>query len=218
MSIVPSLLGIAWGVLAAWPFALRARRVSSVGRVTALAPVPSRRTIRLPRVALPASIARVVGSFLNRRDARRAESAVVAELPVVIDLLAVAIGAGCTPYLAVAVAATWSPPAMASRLRAVRRACDLGAGFADALDRMAAGTPALGPLTDALLSSDRFGAPVADALGRLAAEERAALRRRAETRARTVPVRLLFPLVFLVLPAFGLLTVAPALLSGLGRA
>jgi hypothetical protein len=32
-----------------------------------------------------------------------------------------------------------------------------------------------------------------------------------------VPVRLLFPLVFLVLPAFGLLTVVPALLSGLAR-
>jgi len=32
-------------------------------------------------------------------------------------------------------------------------------------------------------------------------------------RARTVPVRLLFPLVFLVLPAFGLLTVVPALLT-----
>ena len=55
------------------------------------------------------------------------------------------------------------------------------------------------------------------ALERLAVEERTQLRRRAEARARKVPVRLLFPLVFLVLPAFGLLTVVPALLAGFGR-
>ena len=66
-------------------------------------------------------------------------------------------------------------------------------------------------------AADRTGAPVAPALERLAAEERTQLRRRAEARARKVPVRLLFPLVFLVLPAFGLLTVVPALLAGFGR-
>ena len=32
--------------------------------------------------------------------------------------------------------------------------------------------------------------------------------------ARTVPVRLCFPLVFCVLPAFALLTVVPAVFSG----
>ena len=34
-------------------------------------------------------------------------------------------------------------------------------------------------------------------------------------RARTVPVRLLFPLVFLVLPAFGILTVVPTVAARL---
>jgi tight adherence protein C len=211
-------LGLAWGALAASPLAFRAQRAATVARATSLATARRRTSFRLPRLALPPAVAGVVSSFAERRRARRREAEVVAELPVVIDLLAVAVGAGCTPYLAVSVAATWSPPAMAARLRAVRRACDLGSSFSEALDRAAADVPPLAPLVDALLSSDRFGAPVADALGRLATEERAALRRRAETRARTVPVRLLFPLVFLVLPAFGLLTVAPALLSGLGRA
>jgi tight adherence protein C len=77
--------------------------------------------------------------------------------------------------------------------------------------------PELRGLADALLASDRLGAPVGPALARLATEERAALRRRAEAHARRVPVRMLFPLVFLVLPAFGLLTLAPALLSGFAR-
>jgi hypothetical protein len=59
--------------------------------------------------------------------------------------------------------------------------------------------------------------PVGPALARLAAEQRAELRRHAEANARRVPVRFLFPLVFVVLPAFGLLTVIPTLLAGFSR-
>ncbi len=88
----------------------------------------------------------------------------------------------------------------------------------DALEDLARDVPRLQGLTEALAASDRYGAPVGDALDRLAVEERANLRRAAETRARAAPVRLLFPLVLLVLPAFGLLTVVPVLLTGLGGA
>jgi tight adherence protein C len=137
-------------------------------------------------------------------------------LPVTVDLLAVAVGAGCTPFLAVDAVAPWAPPVLGARLDEVRHACALGRAFEAALDDLASAIPRLRPLADALLASDRFGAPVGEALARLAAEQRTTLRRHAEARARTVPVRLLFPLVFLVLPAFALLTVVPAVLGGLG--
>jgi len=162
-------------------------------------------------------IGRVIGEWQTRRRRRRAVGELAAELPVALDLLGVAVGAGCTPYVAVAVAAQWASPAMAERLTTVRRACDMGASLAEALDDLGTDSPCLRPLADALLSSDRLGAPVAPALARLAIEERATLRRRAESHARTVPVRLLFPLVFLVLPAFGLLSVVPTLLGDLAR-
>ena len=97
------------------------------------------------------------------------------------------------------------------------RACALGAGLEAALHDATRAAPAIAPLADALLASDRLGAPVGPVLSRLAVEERTALRRRAEAHARRVPVRLLFPLVFLVLPAFVLLTVVPGLASGLSR-
>jgi len=153
----------------------------------------------------------------TRRRSRRDDAELTAELPVTLDLLGVAVDAGCTPYLAVDLALRWAPPAMATRLAGVRGACALGATFADALDDLAAHAPRLRPLADALLASDRLGAPVGPALARLSAEQRAELRRGAEAHARRVPVRLLFPLVFVVLPAFGLLTVVPTLLAGFSR-
>src|SRR2546430_4269965 len=107
-------------------------------------------------------------------------------------------------------AGRWAPPGMAARLAGVQDACALGGTFAEALDDVAARAPPLRPLVDALLASDRLGAPVGPALARLAGEERAPSRRRAEAPARPVPVRLLFPLGLLVPPPVGLLTLGPA--------
>jgi tight adherence protein C len=227
------ILGAAWGGMCAIPIATRARRAVLSSRVDLLRRAdPSvrgrrvmgigRARLRLPTLpaqvrALVDSILRVLRSLARRRDTTREETALARELPVVVDLLGVAVAAGCTPYLAVEVAARWGPPHAAAAFAAVLRACALGTGFAAALDDAAACAPRLRGLADALLASDRLGAPVGPQLARLADEERAALRRRAEAHARRVPVKLLFPLVFLVLPAFVLLTVVPGLVAGLQR-
>jgi pilus assembly protein TadC len=215
------VLALGWALVLSAPLVRRARRRGPRERAASL-----RRSVRQPGVAitrdvfvrarLPAPVVQVIEMVRARRRARRVDDVVARELPVTVDLLAVAVGAGCTPFLAVDAAAQWAPPVLAARLAGVRRACALGRAFDSALDDLATEIPRLRPLADALLASDRFGAPVGDALSRLAAEQRTTLRRRAEARARTVPVRLLFPLVFLVLPAFALLTVVPAVFAGLG--
>jgi hypothetical protein len=225
-----ALLGVAWGVTLAVPLVRRARRVATVERAALLAAgsdVASGRghvRARMDRVVdvvvaplWRGVVGRVLGSLTSRRRGHRDDAAQARELPVVLELLGVAVGAGCTPYLAVEVAVRWSPPAIAAPLAGVLRACALGVSFDAALDDAARVNPVLRPLSDALLASDRLGAPVGPVLARLAAEERTALRRRAEAHARRVPVRLLFPLVFLVLPSFVLLTVVPGLAAGLGR-
>jgi hypothetical protein len=219
------LLGLAWGALLGLPIVRRARRVAPAARVAALAPPAGRAPersgfaarMRARVTSHSGPVRRVLGALQARRRARVGDDALARALPVVVDLLGVAVGAGCTPYLAVEVAARWSPAVVAMPLAAVLRSCALGMGFASALDDAARATPALRPLADALLASDRLGAPVAPTLARLADEERGAVRRRAEAHARRIPVRLLFPLVGLVLPAFVLLTVIPGLASGLGR-
>jgi tight adherence protein C len=220
------LIGAAWGLLGATPIARRAGRVGVAARVASLSSGsahPARRARRgrlvpawLRAHALDPGV-RVVTAFTTRRRARAADLAVRREVPVAIDLLAVAVGAGCTPYLAVEVAARWSPAPLAGAFADVLRSCGLGLDFEAALDARARATPALRSLADALLASDRLGVPVGPVLARLADEHRRALRRAAEAHARRIPVRLLFPLVFLVLPAFVVLTVVPGVAAGLGR-
>ena len=131
------------------------------------------------------------------------------------DLLAVALGAGLTPYLALGLAGRAAPESVATRLASVMARAEAGQRLADALDAEALATPALAPLLTLLASSERFGAPIEAPLSRLAVTSRGRARRRALARARTVPVRLLFPLVFLVLPAFLILTVIPVVLAAL---
>jgi hypothetical protein len=224
------LLGAAWGAVLATPIARRAARVAPVTRASSLVTRPRpargrRRSWVQPLVSTrarvvgrpPGVVARVFMSVRGRTRRRAVDAAVARDLPVALDLLGVAVGAGCTPYLALEVAAQWSPASIATALASVVRSCALGLDFAAALDQTATAMPLLRPLADALLASDRLGVPVGPVLARLADEERTALRRNAEAHARRIPVRLLFPLVFLVLPAFVLLTVVPGLAAGLGR-
>lgn len=208
--MISVVLGMAWASLAVVPFLARARRAPTVSRVADLgstrppAASPRRHIIR---------VSRAFGSLTHRRRDRRARRAlhaeIVRELPITIDLLGVAIAAGYTPYLALEVAARWAAPATARLLTGVLDSHRLGASLSEALDDMAQNQPALRSVSEALLASDRLGAPVGESLDRLAVTARTDIRRRAEAHARTVPVRMLFPLVLLVLPAFVLLTVVP---------
>ena len=159
---------------------------------------------------------RVARRAAERRGERRRADRLRRELPVVVDLVGVAVAAGCTPFHAVEHAARFGPECIPRpRSAASCRRAARGRSFDDALRDLGASAATLRPLADALRTSARLGTPAAPALGRLATEVRADVRRRAEAQARTVPVRLCFPLVLCVLPAFALLTVVPAVLSGL---
>jgi len=121
------------------------------------------------------------------RAGRRASGAVARALPDVIDLLVLLVGSGQTVPLADALAT------LPARF-----------GFA------------LRPLTNALVATERYGVALGPTLEQLATEARRERRRLAETAARKLPVRLSFPLVCCILPAFGLLTVAPLIAGALG--
>jgi Type II secretion system (T2SS), protein F len=226
MASVP-LVALAWGVLVFVSAQRFVRGVGASDRARALRTTAPRTMV--PRGGDPTShretatartlqqlgpLGRVLRGWGRLRAGRRREAQLARELPAAIDLLAVAVSAGATPFAAVETAARWAPPVVGSSFAGVLATCRLGASFELALSHAARRDPGLAPLTAVLATGARLGAAVNDSLARLAAESRRDLRRRAEARARTVPVRLLFPLVFLVLPAFGLLTVVPAVAAG----
>ena len=170
-----------------------------------------------PAAVLPAAaVGWALPAVRARRAGRARQSAIDASLPEVVDLLVLATGAGLTVRHAVgAVAARADGPLAPLLARAVAEA-DRGRRLADALEAVPAQAgEATRPLIGVLLASERYGAPVGAGLERLAAEVRADLRRRTEAAARRVPVKLLFPLVVCILPAFGLLTVAPLVAGAL---
>ena len=169
----------------------------------------------LPPAAVPAALmAWSLPVLRSRRGNRRRLAAIARDLPDVVDLLVLAVGAGLTVRLAVAAVARRSSGPLGAELARAGHDADLGRRLADALDDIPARAgEATRPLVAALIASERYGAPLGASLERLAHEVRADRRRRAEEAARKVPVKLLFPLVSCTLPAFGLLTVAPLVAS-----
>ncbi|MBW3615151.1 MAG: type II secretion system F family protein [Actinobacteria bacterium] len=138
-------------------------------------------------------------------------------MPDVVDLLSVAVAAGLNVRLAVSAVVEAAPPGpLVDALGHVLKEVDAGSRLADALARIPdhLGEPTR-PVVAALVDGERYGTPVAGALAQVAAEARRWRQRQAEEAARRVPVKLLFPLVTCILPAFGLLAVAPLIAGGL---
>jgi Flp pilus assembly protein TadB len=182
---------------------------SSIIAVAAFAtPVP-------PLAAPLALLAWRVPELALARVARRRLADASREVPLFLDLLAVATSAGLAPQLAVRIAAEPLTGPLAEELRAAIGRVDLGRRWRDELGLLADRLTLLElRRTAAVLGrSESLGSALADEVARLASDVRASRRARAAERARTAPVKMLFPLVFLILPAFLLLTVVPVLLS-----
>ena len=193
------------------PTPARARAVGAVTLATALVLVVA--PVLAPLPALGAWARPRLGA---RRDERRRLHRLEADLPETVDLLGLAVGAGCNVTLAVAAAARRGTGPLAAELSRVMAEVGRGRRLADALDDLPdrAGEP-VRPLAAALAGCERYGAPLAPTLERIADEVRRQRQRRAEEAARKVPVTLLFPLVLCILPAFALLTVAPLIAGAL---
>lgn len=137
-----------------------------------------------------------------------------AAVPDLFDLLAVSVTAGLSPRLALERAPDVLDGALGDVLLTVRRDVGLGSPWHEALEDAAAsaGTAELRHLAVTLRRAERLGAPLGERLRELASQVRKERRAQREERARRAPVQMLFPLVFLILPAFVVAAVVPALI------
>lgn len=161
-----------------------------------------------------ALVRHIIGGSRSRAGKRR-RAAADAEIPQLLDLLAAGSSAGLAAPLALHRAGDGLTGPLADEVRATVRAVELGARWRDELEALAdrLDLPDLRRTVSALTRTESLGASLAQATAELAASVRQARRAATMERARTAPVKMLFPLVFLVLPAFLLLTVVPVLLT-----
>ena len=167
-----------------------------------LAPVLAAAAFRSPDIVLrKASVQRL-------RQADR-------EVPLLLDLLSAAASSGLSGQLALGAVVGALEGPLAEELARALRAVDLGVRWRDGLQTVAdrLGLQDLRRAVGVLARSDALGSSLVEALGTIAGDAREARRAATTERARKAPVKMLFPLVFLVLPAFLLLTVVPVLLT-----
>jgi len=176
--------------------------------------------LALDPAMLPLAVLAGAGAFavpdlaLGRRAKRRRRMADL-EVPQFLDLLAAASSAGLSAPAAIKRAALGVRGPLGAELASATATVEVGGRWRDELHRIA-GRLALPDLHAAVVvvtRTETLGSSLAESLQELATEVRESRRVRASERARTAPVKMLFPLVFMVLPAFLLLTVVPVLIA-----
>jgi Flp pilus assembly protein TadB len=151
---------------------------------------------------------------LGRKRRRRWER-IAADLPEIVDLMAVLCFSGESLFQALRhSAAACSHPFSREEMDILLEPIRLGESASAALRRTADHPcPEMRRFSRTLLRAEEFGAPVADTLEELAVELRNGRREKDRVRASRVSVLILLPLVFLILPSFLLLTVGGMILG-----
>ena len=136
-------------------------------------------------------------------------------LPSMIDLLVVTVEAGLGFSSAMQVAAEKLQGPLGDELRLTMQEQRMGLATRDALKNMAdrADTAGMRTFVRAIVQGEQLGVSIGQILRALAVDMRKLRRAMAEERAHKAPVKMLFPLVFLIFPAMFILLLGPAVLD-----
>jgi tight adherence protein C len=165
-------------------------------------------------------LAGLVGGVLGRdwwltQQVRRREETLLAEFPVVAELLALAVTAGESPVAAIARVTRLSGGELARELDSALGRARAGTPLTEALQEVADRT-SLDPLArfiDGLLVAIERGTPLAEVLRAQAADVREAGKRRLLEAGGRKEIAMMVPVVFLVLPVTVLFALFPGLIS-----
>lgn len=159
----------------------------------------------------------VPGLWLARRTTLR-QKQIQNGLPDLLDLLIVCLEAGSALDQAIVKSTDElevSYPALAEEFRMVVTETRAGKPRLEAFRNLASrtGVEDVRALVAMLVQTDRFGTSVSQALRTHAEVARTKRRQRAEERAAKLGVKLVFPLVFCLFPAFFVVTLGPAVIQ-----
>jgi tight adherence protein C len=136
------------------------------------------------------------------------------DLPNALDLLTISVEAGLSFDAALAQVARNTEGPLAEEFTRVLQEMQIGMGRTAAIRAMGerSAVPDLQSFATAMVQADEFGIPIAEVLRVQAKEMRVKRRQRAEERAQKVPVKILFPLIFCVMPAIFVVILGPGII------
>jgi tight adherence protein C len=149
--------------------------------------------------------------YLHQKAYDRAE-VLQRALPDAIDLLTISVESGLGFDAAVAQVARNTDGPLAEEFARMLQEMQIGRGRTEALRSMAERTnlPDLRSFVSAMVQADSFGIPVAQVLRVQSSEIRVKKRQWAEEMAQKVPVKILVPLIFCILPCLFIAVLGPA--------
>ncbi|HEX4902803.1 MAG TPA: type II secretion system F family protein [Acidimicrobiales bacterium] len=150
-------------------------------------------------------------AILDRKAGER-QGQIEKSLPDVIDQLTVSVEAGLGFDAAMARSAEGRSGPLADELARVLQDLQVGVDRQTALDRLVERTdvPDLRGFVTAIRQSTRHGLPIANVLKVQSQELREKRRARVEEKAAQLPVKIVFPLVFCILPSLFVIILGPA--------
>jgi tight adherence protein C len=152
--------------------------------------------------------------FVLARRAKERKAHIDRELPDLLDQMVVSVEAGLGFEAAMSRVAKSNDGALAHELSRVLQDVRFGMNRRDAFAKLLGRTDStdLKQFVNALTQAERLGMPLADVLRVQADEMRKKRRMRAEETALKIPVKLVFPLLFCIMPALFVVIIGPAVI------
>ncbi|MDR6620914.1 type II secretion system F family protein [Sinomonas atrocyanea] len=156
-----------------------------------------------------------VPDILLHNSAQKRRAAMSLALPTMLDQMLISVEAGVGFESAMSKAAENSTGPLADEF--IRTLQDIRVGrsrreaYLDLGER--AGFPELRSFIRSIVQADQYGIAIANVLRVQAKEMRVKRRQRAEEHAMKIPVKILFPLIFSILPALFIIVLGPVVLS-----
>jgi len=147
-----------------------------------------------------------------RRRGRKRTERIEYELPELIDVLVVTLEAGLSFLASMHMAAARMEGPLGVELRLMLQEQRMGLGMNEALEGMLrrSDTPSLRTFVRSILQGETLGVSIGQIMRNLAVEMRKRRRAAAEERAQKAPIKMLFPLIFLIFPAMFVIILGPA--------
>jgi tight adherence protein C len=137
------------------------------------------------------------------------------DLPDALDLLTISVESGMAFDSAVSQVARNTTGPLAEEFFRLLQEMQIGLSRSDAIRAMGerSDIPELRNFASSMVQAERLGIPVANVLRIQAGEMRTKRSQRAEEMAQKVPVKILFPLIFCILPVLFIVILGPAVIS-----